>query len=275
MTPENHIGGWRSLSGVRLEGTKLTRAVFLDESGLSRDEPYLVVAGIIIHADSQMGPVEDALQEIIDANIDEPHRDGFVLHASALFSGNKTELPPEIWDEAARVRILRQIFAIPGKLKLPVCIGSVDKKRFPWRGAPASATKHQIKVAMHAAAIAECVMNVEQWMRGNTDEVAFLFAENNDEVRNAAKETQILMKSKDAAEVLDVLDKKYLPLVRIKDGINFATKEESKALQLADACAWAYRKSLLRDIRALHFYAALQPQIFSVSMTTFDAAARL
>jgi hypothetical protein len=233
------------------------------------------VAGVIVHSDTQIGPLEDALQAIVDEHVDESRRDGFILHASALFSGNKNELPPELWEESIRLRMLDQIMAIPGKLKLPICIGYVDTKKFAESKKAKEAKKQELRIAMHAAAIAECVMAIEQWMRGNTKEVADIVVENNDEVRKAARKTHVLMKSNRAAETLNIMNKELLPLVRIKDGINFQFKEESKALQLADACSWCYFKQLGRDSRTSHLYARLKPQIYSTSMTSFDAAALL
>jgi len=44
-----------SLSGVRLEGDRLVRLVYIDESGISnvRDDPFVIVAGIIVDADKK------------------------------------------------------------------------------------------------------------------------------------------------------------------------------------------------------------------------------
>jgi Protein of unknown function (DUF3800) len=270
-----HSGAWRSLSGVRLAGRNLARLVYLDESGLSRDEPYLVVASVIVHADNQLGPLEDCLRGIIDDHVPENLRDGFVLHAADLFSGNKKELPPEIWDQEIRWRILQEVLSIPKQLKIEVCAAYIIKKRFQANYASSSASKQRI--AMHAAAIVECTVAVEKWMREcTTNEVAILFAENNDEVRKAAKATQILMKSENAkAKLPSMWFSSALPLVRIKEGINFVTKPESLALQLADACAWAFRKHRTKDPKASQFYATLETQVVKFSMTTVDAAALL
>src|SRR5258706_5538592 len=116
-----HTGAWQSLSGVRLEGTALTRAVYMDESGTSHGEPCLAVAAVIVHADRQLGRVEDALREIIDTFIPERCRDGFVLHASDLFSGDEKTLPPEIWEQSIRWAALQAVLSIPKKLGIPLC----------------------------------------------------------------------------------------------------------------------------------------------------------
>jgi hypothetical protein len=45
-------------SGVPLEGFRLVRVVYLDESGQSSREPRIVQAGVIVHGDSQIVPIE-------------------------------------------------------------------------------------------------------------------------------------------------------------------------------------------------------------------------
>jgi hypothetical protein len=250
----------------------------MDESGYSPREPLLVVAGVMVHADTQLGAIEDSLQEIVDAHVPERLRDGFVLHASALFRADEKELPPELWDARLTWEILDRIVLLPAKLDLRISIALIDKRRFIQHNAPKGAGAQELRIAMHAAAIALCTVGCEQYLRRRAkDQSAFLFAEDNSEVRKAAKQTQILMKSKNPAKKLDLvtMERELLPLVRIKDGINFVSKQESKALQLADACAWAARKMFNREPEASRFYSALEPKIDSIHGTVVDAAARL
>jgi hypothetical protein len=276
MTLAFDAGAWRSISGVRLEGSKLTRIVYLDESGLEPRHPTLVVAAVIVHADTQMGPLEDGLQEIIDKNVAEKNRPGFVLHAADLFYGNKKHLPEEIWAENIRLKMLRGVLELPAKIRLQLCFGLVVKSRFPQGKGGTSDQKRRI--AMHASAIAAATMASDSWIKENTDEVAFIIAENNDEVREASRETQVMMKRPDAVEIFGTARRNHLPLARIKDGINFTRKEESKALQMADACAWLIRRTGplgSKDAKVSYLYDLLKPQIRSWHMTTLDEAKRL
>jgi Protein of unknown function (DUF3800) len=250
----------------------------MDESGTSKGQPYLTVAGVIVHADLQLEAIESHLETILEGYVAEENRDGFVFHAADIFSNNREELPPELWDDNTKqLRLLDDLVAIPGKLKLPICVGFVRKETFQKHYAELGLRSHKVLVGMHAAAIALCASAAELWMRNNTtNEVAWIFAENNTEVRGAAKETHILMKSHRAAEVLRLVNNNILPLIKIKDGINFANKMESPTLQLADACVWAIRKWLERkDDKSNRFYGPLEPHVVSFSMTTLDAAGRL
>ncbi len=53
----------RSISGVRLDGEKLVRFVYLDESGISINEAVTVVAGVIVDADKQWKAVEKGIDD--------------------------------------------------------------------------------------------------------------------------------------------------------------------------------------------------------------------
>jgi hypothetical protein len=152
----------------------------------------------------------------------------------------------------------------------------VVKSRFPQGKGGTSDQKRRI--AMHASAIAAATMASDSWIKENTDEVAFIIAENNDEVREASRETQVMMKRPDAVEIFGTARRNHLPLARIKDGINFTRKEESKALQMADACAWLIRRTGplgSKDAKVSYLYDLLKPQIRSWHMTTLDEAKRL
>jgi hypothetical protein len=68
------------------------RLVYMDEAGISKaaEEPFTVVAGVVVHADHQLNCVESALERILIRHIPERVRDGFVFHATELFNGGKT-----------------------------------------------------------------------------------------------------------------------------------------------------------------------------------------
>jgi hypothetical protein len=108
-------------------------------------------------------------------------------------------------------------------------------------------------------------MAIESWMRNNTkDEVALLIAENNDEVKVAAKEAHELYRDPIALMKEGFIDHDYFPLVKIRDGLQFASKSESKHLQIADVCAWAFRRLINRAPNAVRFFAPFEQQVFGV-----------
>ena len=59
------------------------RFVFLDEGGISQHEPFVVVAGVIVHGDEQLIPLEKKLDRLIRKHIPEEQQPGFVFHATS------------------------------------------------------------------------------------------------------------------------------------------------------------------------------------------------
>lgn len=269
-------GAWQSLSGVRLEGSALTRGVYMDESGTSKGQPHLVTAAVIIHADSQLGPTEDALRAVVERYVEPENRDSFVIHAADLYSANRKVLPPELHDQEKSRAMLMDVVKVPALAKLAICAGHVRKQQFVLNNRQAR-DPHELLVAQHAAAIAITTCAVERFMRhAAPKEVAWLFMENNNEVREAARQTQVLMKRADVATVLPELNQDYLPLKHIKDAVNFVRKEESFVLQLADACAWTFRRAFAAGtFNSDPYRLALDDPTVWYSMTTWDAARRL
>jgi hypothetical protein len=249
----------------------------MDESGTSRQSPFLVVAGVIVHADTQLGPIEDSLRGLIENYVSPQLREGFIFHATDLFRGDN-DLPPEIQDQAVRHEMLEKLMAIPARHQVQLCYGFIKKEKFRAFNATRAADGQRLRIAMHAAAIALCTVAAEDWLRYRAkNEVAMLFAENNDEVRVAARKTQILMRSSEACQKLNMAAKRLLPLQRIKDGINFVTKEESLALQLADCCAWSVRKYLTnsKDPTSHKYFDPIKELVRCYGSTAMDAAALL
>jgi Protein of unknown function (DUF3800) len=60
------------------------RFVFTDEGGISRHEPWVVVAGVFVHGDEQLIPLENELEQLIQKHIPKEHQRDFVFHATNL-----------------------------------------------------------------------------------------------------------------------------------------------------------------------------------------------
>ena len=59
----------------------------MDESGLSSREPLLVEAGIIVHGDEQVIPIEEHLERLVEKHIPAHQREGFFFHATDIYGG--------------------------------------------------------------------------------------------------------------------------------------------------------------------------------------------
>ena len=132
--------GLRSLSGNRLDGNRLLRLVYLDEAGLSKpsEEPFLVVAGIIVDADKKLTAIERHLERIAVRNIRSEMLDGFVFHAKEIFNGGgkvfKREksdfVGPVEWPLSRRLALADELARVPAKFDLPVAIGFINRETF-------------------------------------------------------------------------------------------------------------------------------------------------
>lgn len=236
----------------------------MDESGTSSTSPRLVVVGIIVEADRTLPALESAIRDIVAPHVAEPAR--FVVHATEIMANNK-KLPAELQQNPeARMAILDGMASLPVKLGIRICAAMVP--RGPFNENHPGVSSH----VMHASAIAMVSLSAERFMRERArDEVAWIVAEHNHDVVKAAKATHLLMKEPDAIKRLNLQGGAMLPLQRIKDGITFATKAESPALQLADFCSWCLYRWYDRKSEMSHrFYLPLEDALFIQSMTTVD-----
>jgi hypothetical protein len=235
-----------SLSGVRLEGEKLVRLAFIDEAGISkpRQEPFLVVAGVVIHGDNDLNGVENELERIMHRHIPSVRWDDFVFHATELFNGGgkvfKREKPdligPPQWPLDRRLRIADEIMAIPKKFALNIAFGFLERTKFPAKfDVPDTWSPGEMVVAQHVSAFSTCTLFIEQWMRKNTKgENCMLVVENNDEAKSIIRNTNQWHQSKKVTAVLDEFGKKLLPLRKIRQDPLFQDKRPSNALIVAE-----------------------------------------
>jgi len=250
------------LSGVELDGDCLVRLVYLDESGTSVNEPFTVVAGVIIDADKQWKSVADYINELIDEYVPKEFRNGFVFHAKDLFHGSKVfdprQYPPERRREA-----LRKFVEIPSKFRLPTIYGYSDKIPLQNWHRLYPKQPYQMRAIHHAVTYSYCAIAAERYMKEHArpEEIATLIAENNDNARAAVKEMHHILRGRNlydlGTDYLRQIGKDYLPITKIVDSVHFAAKDEAILLQLADACAFIYRAYLEKKPNASDLFCAL------------------
>jgi hypothetical protein len=243
-----------AFGGGPLEGRKVVRFVFLDEGGISRDEPFAVVAGVFVHGDEQLIPLENELERLKQKHIPEKNQKDFIFHAMDIWSGaGKVFKDREKWPLPRRLAILHDLARMPCKFDLPIVYHGYERNKF-------IATEAEIKrvgrqptdferhVAVHAVAFCVAILRTEEIMRVKwTSEVAQLVAEDNDQVRGAVRETQqIFLDPSKASGPLHDNSKAMLPLKKIRGSVHFAKKSESPPLQLADVCAFIIRGHLAK-----------------------------
>ena len=122
------FGEARSLSGYALQGSAVVRLAYMDEAGISnpQQEPYLVVAGVIIHADKNLVEIERYLDRLVAQYIPVEHQQDFVFHATELFNGGRVfKRDDPRFPLPVRMEIASRISAIPKKFGLRLVFGFI------------------------------------------------------------------------------------------------------------------------------------------------------
>jgi hypothetical protein len=251
-------------------GENLVRIAFLDEAGRSRQEPIIVVAGIIIHGDRTYRDLEAQLREI-GKLLPEGDRKGFVFHAKDIFHGaGRYFKDREKWPREQRWPILRAIAALPRQFGLPVVFAHLEKAEYHDYAAP-QLTKHSNErnrseitdIAEHMAVFARAEIAIERQMhRFPRDEICMLVAEDTDRVKQAIKISHATLR--DPEEIANsgyLTEIEGLPITKIVDTPHFAAKAESAPLQVADTCAFLILRRLMRRIESQEFFEQIAPQL--------------
>jgi hypothetical protein len=236
--------------GRAVGGHKIVRFVFLDEGGISQHEPVAVVAGVIVHGDEQLVPLEKELNNLIAKHIPEEHRDGFVFHAKDIWSGTGRVFGDrQRWTLDRRLVILRALARIPRKLDIPIVFESYRKDDL--KNQPdlkdKTLTAHEMSIGVHAIAFSGCTLRIEEYMRAFfPSEVAQIVAEDNDQARKMIKEVHQRFRRADKLPELQKIG--LIPLQHIRGSVHFADKNESAPLQIADLCAFLIRGPAQRPL---------------------------
>ncbi|NTG36966.1 DUF3800 domain-containing protein [Agrobacterium rhizogenes] len=248
----------------------MARIVYMDESGVTKKDEVMVVVGIMVDADKQAHILEEEIRNVVKPHVRPENLDGYVVHAAHL-NGNKNQ-PEELRDnKLARDAILDGMAALPAKLGFYIIASTIWWDRFSENQPGMEA--HQQRVAMQATGIALISSAVDGLMHKRfAEECAWIIAENNHEVKEAALHHHREMKSSQAAYYAQMVGSFKGPFSKLRDGISFANKPDSPALQIADVCAWAIRRYYaVRDDRSKRFYDPLEKNIVIHTGSDLDA----
>jgi len=238
-----------ALGGGCLHGRKPVYYIYSDEAGTSAREPITVVVGVLIHADRHWRAAADFLQEVLDDHIPKPLRPGFVFHATDVWSGYREY--DNVWSREDRADCIAAVASIPRILGAALAVGKVRRDA----GAPDN-TPIPMEDLQHLMAFWLCMGRANKYVRdwGEEGEVATLVAE---DVPKKRKLLKIALRMPQAAHEIDELhvrpareDREAGRIVqtlagdidRIIDTVHFVEKDEAPLLQLADACAFSFRR---------------------------------
>ncbi|RED31805.1 uncharacterized protein DUF3800 [Rhodopseudomonas thermotolerans] len=236
------------------------RLVYLDEAGISNEaqEPFLVVAGVIIDPDRTWRRLEDHFSMMSKKYF--RHHDGppIVFHAKDIWHGNGL-FPRNEWPLTKRTKLLGELAEIPASFGLPIVVGYVNRTEFRkslLKNTPNMPDK-DIRSLTFARAFFATILRIERWMQENTQEVALLIAEDSTDIRRQVKELHKLYTDRSWLD----LPATAFQSKHIVDSIHFAKKDESLLLQIADHCAFIMKRKLMKKQDAQKLYAKIKSQV--------------
>lgn len=252
-----HESKIHALGGGELIGERIVRLVYMDEAGIGNpaEEPHVVVSAVIVNADEQLLILERYLDALITEYIPAEHQKDFVFHATHLFNGGGPVFKRDKWPIESRLKIADELSAIFGRFGVYMTFGWVERADFPKTfDLPEDMKSGQKTVAANVVAFVQCAMAVEKWMQENTsNEVCMLIAEDNKQSRQIIKDTQRYHQNAANYDVMTDEERKYFPFTKIKQDPLFEPKKRLSILQLADYCAYVFKRFLMEDKRYNRF----------------------
>lgn len=266
--------GPKSLSGHVLTGTKIVRIAYLDEAGISNpaQEPYLVVAGVLIDADKGWPHIQRDLEYLAE---EYGLPDICHFHAKDIFHGTGIfdRKDPE-WPNERRRKLLLELASLPKSAGLPVVMGYIHWPTYALAakthfeklsrevGREIKCKPSGLRMSAHVEAFVRAAKTIDLWVAKNAPtEQVMLIAENNDSARKSLKLVQAIYRDRDYRANIDFIMTKSFKSRHIIEALHFAEKHESPLMQLADVCAFVIKRHLQRRSDVREFYDAIAPQM--------------
>lgn len=253
---------------------KIMRFVYLDEAGIAnpKQEPYTVVAGVMMHIDGQYGPLQKYLLDMADDVVGKDRPKDFYFHAKDIWHGKKFFNRDDWPDLKKRLRILEHILDIPEKFNFQVIYACVERAKHIPKNLPAGA-EGRAKWAKHTHTICmmSCLHQTELLMREHfSDERVFLVAEDHETHKGILRQSAILLgdpRNRSALEDNPGID--WEPATHLVDEPLFAPKSGASPLQVADACAFVLSRHYAGCPHVAPFIERIKPQMPSGLLSKF------
>jgi hypothetical protein len=200
-------------------------------------------------------------------------RPNFVLHAKKIFASGWATMPellglPELWGLNERIAFLQAVMALPRQLNMPISLGIQRRGAIPPRQSSNLSAAHQD----HVWAFLFCISQADKYMRYETNagEVATAIAEDVDSVKNSIRAMvrhikqnptvlpRSVIRPTRAERELGIIEQSgELSVTRIVDSVHFASKQDGPLLQIADACAFGFRRFFAKQECGIEFVRAI------------------
>jgi Protein of unknown function (DUF3800) len=205
---------------------KIMRLVYIDESGVGdpNQEPFTVVAGVVINGDTQWKSFE---ADLGDMRKDFPQLlEDTELKARDLFWGRCAFQP---WDRESRVSLQKELLKLIARHKLPIHAAFVERDFF-------NGLYPDLGVKPEDQALVMCLSAIETWFCGNAaGEVGTIIADRTQREKDFKDSLRLYRKAK-----VGYSNAKFNHLI---EPILFADSKEAWGIQLADHCAFFIKRS--------------------------------
>ena len=241
---------------------RLVRLIYADEAGTGPAEPVRVVAAVVVQADEQAQTLIREMEQVYDECVLPEYREGFIFHAKDLFSPSAKKNKYPNWNFEDRLDFIKAVTCLPFIHDVPIALGSMRKGTLQHsQEVLARLRKKKLGPAAvdHAMAFASCLERADLFLRKYLDgkEKGLVIAEDVNEKRVVLRRSGLMFREKPlqlssetmqktrAQEVLgEEPEGHHYTITNILDVPHFLEKADAPLLQLADACAFAFRRYL-------------------------------
>lgn len=243
------------------------RYIFMDEAGTSAHEPVTIVVGLIANADTHIMPAEALALEAL-GGVPEKFKKDFHFHAKEVFGNRKYH---EDWSLSDRLNLLYAMMSIPRKIGMAVVVSVVWRNAVDFSEACKLLSLSQAQFE-HLMAFNLCLAVADRNIRKHAapNEIAAIVAEDIPEMRRFLKavhkvlrESPINLPISMLRETLSDKEAGYstqsgdIRITRIRNSPFFVSKTEDSIVQLADACAYGFRRFFSDEKFGLDFVNAI------------------
>lgn len=225
--------------------------IYVDEAGTSALEPVTVVAAVIVHADTQWKLAHSELNRLLDLYVPSSLREGFIFHAKEIWSGYRSLNEP--WPMISRKKLIEEVSSIPRRLKMAISIGRVRRDAPQNKLPPETAKKINHNEFQHIMAFGMCIRRANSYVRkwASENEIATVVAEDVPKLRRYLRnslnayvplEDWKLLPTKRETATGKMTQTNSGPIDKIIDTVHFVEKNGAPLLQIADACAFSFRR---------------------------------
>jgi hypothetical protein len=234
----------------------MARFIYTDEAGTSAKEPVRVVASVVVDGDTELRDVASNLADLVKSHVPTQYQSNFIFHAKDIFSGGKYR---GSWSSDHRLQFYKAVLELPQKHKLPIALGVVFSGVYQHILAehiPQSIAENHYE---HCLAFSNCIERADFFLSNylNGSEVGVIIAEDVPEIRRHLSNIGMIfqkvsltlqsedMRSSNWETVTGTKPRGHTyEINNIVDVPHFVQKNGAPLLQLADACAFAFRRCL-------------------------------